>query len=229
MHHVKTTLFRFIHAAFDALFMLLAPPYCMSCKRFLAQRDVFCATCIRLIKPIVSHDLKVTDALTVKVFAIGTYTEPLRSLILAKSWSNSVASKQLGQLMWEMTYIKNVPCDLIVPIPLHWMRYSWRGYNQSEEMALELARKKGAPVANLLSRVRHTPFQSVGSMEKRIENVKEVFVLRMAKEDRLQYAGKHILLVDDLLTTGATIRAAAKELNKLRPASISVIVAARVT
>ncbi len=229
LYHVKTVLLHLFAQIFDQLFMLLAPPYCMACKRFLSRRDVFCGTCIRLIKPIVSHDLKVSDALTVKVFAIGTYTEPLKSLILAKSWSNSVASRQLGQLMWEMTYIKNIPCDLIVPVPLHWMRYSWRGYNQSELMALELARKKGAPLRNLLSRVRHTPFQSVGGMEKRIENVKDVFVLQIPKEKRAEYAGKHLLLVDDLLTTGATIRAAAKELNKLKPASISVIVAARVT
>jgi len=201
----------------------------MACKRFLSKRDVFCADCARLIKPIVSHDLKVTDLLTVKVFAVGTYTDPLRFLILAKSWSNSVASRQLGQLMWEMTYIRNVPFDVIVPIPLHWMRYSWRGYNQSEEMARELARRCDKPVANLLKRVRYAPFQSAVSPEKRVENVKDVFLLRMLKEERAQYVGKHILLVDDLLTSGATVRAAAKELNKLKPASITIIVAARVT
>lgn len=209
--------------------MLIAPPYCMACKKFLSQRDVFCAECVRLIKPVISHDLKVTDALTVKVFAIGPYADPLKQLILSKSWSNSVASRQLGQLMWELTYIKNVPFDLIVPIPLHWKRFAWRGYNQSEEMAHELASKKNVPVVNLLKRTRHTPFQSVGSMEKRVENVKEAFLLKIPKELRADYVGKHILLIDDLLTTGATIRAAAKELNKLKPASITVIVAARVT
>lgn len=229
MHQVKTTFISLARQSFDWLFMLIAPPYCMACKKFLAERDVFCATCVKLIKPIVSHDLKVTDALTVKVFAIGPYTDPLKQLILSKSWSNSVASRQLGQLMWELTYIKNVPCDLIVPVPLHWMRFAWRGYNQSEEMARELAKKKGVPVMNLLKRIRHTPFQSVGSMEKRVENVKDAFLLLTEQELRSQYKDKHILLIDDLLTTGATIRAAAKELNKLKPASITVIVAARVT
>jgi len=229
LHHVKTTIFSFAHAAINQLLMLIAPPYCMACKRFLSKRDVFCSECVRLIKPIVSHDLKVTDSLTVKVFAVGTYTDPLRFLILAKSWSNSVASRQLGQLVWEMTYIKNVPFDVIVPIPLHWMRYSWRGYNQSEEMAKELSHRSGKPVYNFLKRVRYAPFQSAVSPEKRVENVKGVFELKDSKEARLYYKGKHILLVDDLLTTGATIRAAAKELNKLKPASITIIVAARVT
>lgn len=229
IHHVKISIFSFAHSAIHYLLMLIAPPYCMSCKRFLSKRDVFCAECMLLIKPIVSHDLKVTDSLTVKVFAVGTYTDPLKYLILAKSWSNSVASKQLGQLMWEMTYIKNVPFDLIVPIPLHWMRYSWRGYNQSEQMAKELARLSGKGMRNLLKRVRYAPFQSSVAPEKRVENVKNVFELKLSKDQRFQYAGKHILLVDDLLTTGATIRAAAKELNKLKPASITIIVAARVT
>lgn len=229
LQHVKTTIFSIVHIIIHHFLMLIAPPYCMACKRFLSKRDVFCVECARLIKPIVSHDLKVTDSLTVKVFAVGTYTDPLKFLILSKSWSNSVASRQLGQLMWEMTYIKNVPFDFIVPIPLHWMRYSWRGYNQAEEMAKELACRSGKTMCNLLKRVRYAPFQSAVAPEKRVENVKGVFELKIPKEGRELYQGKHLLLVDDLLTTGATVRAAAKELNKLKPASITIIVAARVT
>lgn len=228
-YYIKTVFINLVHQAIYQLFLLIAPPYCMACKKFLSQRDVFCDECVRLIKPIVSHDLKVTDSLTVKVFAVGTYTDPLRYLILSKSWSNHVASKQLGQLMWDMTHIKNVPFDLIVPIPLHWRRYSWRGYNQAEEMAKEIGKRSGKKVHNLLKRMRHAPFQSMVTPEKRVENVKNIFALKCDENERAHYRAKHILLVDDLLTTGATIRAAAKELNKLKPASITVIVAARVT
>lgn len=227
MHHVSTALISYFRQAFDMLFMLIAPPYCMQCKKFLSQRDVFCTECITSIKRIVSHELKVTDSLSVKVFAIGPYTDPLKQLILAKSWSNSVASRQLGQLMWHMTYIKNVPFDVIVPIPLHWMRYAWRGYNQADLMAYQLAKYSAKPVMQMLARVRYAPFQSAVTPDKRVENVKGVFELRLAEECRSELKGKHLLLVDDLLTSGATIRAAAKELNKLKPASITVIVAAR--
>ncbi len=228
MHQVKTLISHYIHQLFHHLSLLLAPPYCMACKKFLSKRDVFCEICIKLIKPIVSHDLKVTDTLSVKVFAIGPYADPLKQLILAKSWSNVVASRQLGQLMWQMTYIKNAPFDVIVPIPLHWMRYSWRGYNQAEEMAKVLSAYSHKPVINLLKRTRYAPFQSAVTPDRRVENVKDVFVLNMKDEGRSAFKGKHLLLVDDLLTSGATIRAAAKELNKLKPASITVIVASRV-
>lgn len=227
IHLVKATFISVICQVFHWLFMIIAPPYCMQCKKFLAQRDVFCAECLRLIKPIVSHELKVTNTLTVKVFAIGPYAEPLKSLILAKSRSNSLASRQLGHLMWQMTYIKNVPFDGIVPIPLHWMRYAKRGYNQAQEIAQVLARESNKPMIHALKRVRYAPFQSSVTADKRVDNVKNVFEVRGYQAMQDQLKGKHLLLVDDLLTSGATIRAAVKELNKLKPASITVIVAAR--
>ncbi|PKN03382.1 hypothetical protein CVU75_02475, partial [Candidatus Dependentiae bacterium HGW-Dependentiae-1] len=103
-----------------------------------------------------------------------------------------------------------------------------RGYNQAHEMARVLACKRGCAVAPILKRARRTPFQSGLPAAKRAENVKNVFTL-IAGVDPALFTGKHIVLVDDLMTTGATLREAAKVLRTLNPASITAVVAARAT
>jgi len=138
-----------------------------------------------------------------------------------------VSSRQLGQLVWDMTYVKNSHFDFIVPIPLHWTRFARRGFNQSYEMAKVIGKKSGKPVVKLIRRIRITKYQASLSQSMRAENVKKAFILK-GKQLNL-YQGKHLLLVDDLLTTGSTVMAVARELYKLKPASITVVVACRVS
>jgi len=205
---------------------LIAPPYCAYCRDFLKIESVFCNSCHKKIIPVVSISLQITKTKAIKVFAVSDYKEPIKPLILAKGWSNIVASKQLGQLIWQLTYFNNIPCDVLVPIPLHWMRFSWRGYNQAYEIAKELSKKSGKPVEQLLKRTKYTAHQSKLKHDKRAENVKNIFAINGSEKNK--YQDKHIVLVDDLMTTGATLRAAAKELYKLKPASINTVVACRV-
>lgn len=161
-----------------------------------------------------------------KVFAISDYKDPIKSLILAKSSSNIVASNQLGNLIWELTYVRNIAFDYMIPVPLHWTRYAKRGFNQSEEIANILAEKSGKPISKLLKRVKRTPFQSKIMVQARVGNVADAFQLKKLREN--VYEGKHLLLIDDLSTTGSTLKFAARELIKLKPASITAVVAARV-
>jgi ComF family protein len=160
------------------------------------------------------------------VFAISDYKDPLKKLILAKSWSDSLASYQMGQLLWEMVPLHNLDCDVIVPIPLHWTRYARRGFNQAHEIARVISKKKNIPIQHVIKRHKRTVYQSAVSSHARIDNVKDAFVLNDAYVK--EYEGKHILLVDDLMTTGATLRAAAKVLLKLKPRKITVAVVCRV-
>ena len=115
--------------------------------------------------------------------------------------------------------------DLLVPVPLHWTRSAKRGFNQANVMANYLSKKSGVAVVNLVKRCRQTGYQAGLSAEKRYENVKDSFVLCDKKEE---YKGKKIVIIDDLVTTGATIRAVAKSLLPLKPKSIIAVVAARV-
>jgi competence protein ComFC len=204
---------------------ILSPPFCEFCKDFIEERTIFCKKCFDKIKPVVSARLAITPTQVLKVYAISNYKDPPRSLILAKKWSNQLASKQLAQLIWDMTNIKNIDFDLIVPIPLHWTRYIKRGFNQSQVIANEISKKSNKPLENILKRVKKTDYQLFLTAQERLINVKDAFQL---KENNNIYQGKHLLIVDDLLTSGATLKAAAKELLKLKPAQISAVVACRV-
>ena len=204
----------------------LMPSLCAYCKKFLSITDIFCNTCKSKIFPIVSKNINITPSHSMSVLAISDYKDPLKKLILAKSWSDVLASYQMGQLVWEYVPLQSLDYDVIVPIPLHWIRYAWRGFNQAYEIARVLQKKKYVPIHHVLKRVKKTAFQSSLVSSLRAENLKEAFIINDTyKKD---CAGKHILLVDDLMTTGSTLRSAAKELLKLKPRKITVVVICRV-
>jgi ComF family protein len=114
--------------------------------------------------------------------------------------------------------------DALVPVPLHDSRLRQRGFNQSELLARELARRSRRPLLGAaLTRVRETPSQTGLSPTERVENVRGAF----AATDRLD--GRHVLLVDDVCTTGATLYACARTLKRAGAASVQAIVATRAT
>ncbi len=205
---------------------IIAPPHCAHCKTFLDERVPLCTKCLKQIMPIASTNVIMTATKSIKVFALGDYKSPLKELIVQKHWSNRVASLQLGQLLWEHTYIKHQTFDVIIPVPLHWTRFAWRGFNQAQEIAQVISTESEKPLIDCLQRIKQTPFQAQLSQQERKENVCSVFSLKKDTEHALK--NKHILLVDDLLTTGATVRSAAKVLFKYKPASITLLVASRV-
>ena len=205
---------------------IISPPFCTYCHRLLKDRTVFCGHCFEKIKPIVSKELKISKTFSIPVFAVANYCDPLRPLVLAKNYKNKLAGRQLGWCAWTRTSIRHRNFDCLVPVPLHWTRVSSRGFNQSLEMAREISHESGKPVADILKRRRRTVFQSSLASEERVKNVRDVFELSGC--DRDAYRGKHIVLVDDLMTTGATLKYAVKEIRKLKPASICAVVACRV-
>ncbi|MDP3889347.1 MAG: phosphoribosyltransferase family protein [bacterium] len=218
-------MFQLLPALYQQLRVLFAPPFCAYCKQFMQHETIFCVKCCQSIMPVVSITVAITQKHSMKVFAVADYKEPLRSLILSKSWSDHVAGYQLGQLIWQYTNVRHVPVDFFIPIPLHWTRYAYRGFNQTEEMARALTHMSGKPMANMLRRNKRTLFQAGLNQQQRHENVNQVFTLAV---EPTVYRDKHIILVDDFMTTGSTLRMAAKELLKLKPASSSAGVGCRV-
>ena len=107
-------------------------------------------------------------------------------------------------------WMKRNKIEAIVPIPLHWTKKRQRGYNQAQLLAAEIGKQSGLPVyPNLLKRVRKTKPQKNLDDTGRKNNLKKAF---KTKENNVQLS--HILLVDDIYTTGSTINEAASELKK---------------
>lgn len=205
---------------------IISPPFCESCKIYLQERTIFCKNCFIKIKPILPTKLSVNLSYPINIYCISSYEEPLRSLILAKKWSNITASKQLGNLIFDMTEINKLDFDFLVPIPLHWTRYIKRGYNQAEVIAQVISKKRNKPVTNILLRNKPTKYQLELNKQGRIRNVMNSFTLKKNKQS--DFENSHIIIIDDLMTSGATIFSAAKELIKLKPRKISAVVGCRV-
>jgi ComF family protein len=113
--------------------------------------------------------------------------------------------------------------DAVVPVPLHWSRRWRRGYNQAEILARGLRRRHGLPVLRVLVRTRPTPPQHGDAAERR-RNVRGAFTLPRPAA----VAGRRLLLVDDVFTTGATANGCALVLREAGAADVGVLTLARV-
>ena len=114
--------------------------------------------------------------------------------------------------------------DFILPVPIHKQRLKERGFNQSENLAKGIAAAAGIPVrTDILIRDRHTAAQSGLDSAARQENIKNAFKIL----DPAALTGKRLLLIDDVFTTGATIREIVNELWTADPAEIDVLTLAR--
>ena len=109
--------------------------------------------------------------------------------------------------------------DYLIPIPLHPLKLKKRGFNQSEEFANGISNVLNIPVrCDLLSRIKFSETQTKKSKYKRWENVKDIF----EAPNSAALTNKHILLVDDVITTGATIEAASQHLLQIENVSLSI-------
>lgn len=115
------------------------------------------------------------------------------------------------------------PFDFLVPVPLHGARFREREFNQAEAIAVLLSRRAGKPVLNCLRRIRYTTTQTRLDRQARMENLRNAF--RVRQTPRVQ--SRHLVLVDDVLTTGSTVDECARVLRQAGAASVRVITVAR--
>lgn len=138
-----------------------------------------------------------------------------------KYFENPKAARIAGAMMGREMEVFFEGIDCLVPIPITKKRMRERGYNQSEELTRGIQEITDIPiVTNALERTNFSISQTKLSEEERLKNIINVFHLTR-HADKL--AGKHILLVDDIITTGATISECAKELQKIEGTTISIL------
>ncbi|MDR2637458.1 MAG: ComF family protein [Zoogloeaceae bacterium] len=225
-------------SACRALFDVMLPPRCLLCGRPCGKDDeALCPDCIAdLPPPATPHCPLCLIATTYgercgacqrqpphfdAARALYRYDFPLDRLIhLLKYRAGFALAKTWGRQLAALT--ADLPVDLILPLPLHPERLGERGYNQALEIARSLARARGLPCdRESLVKTRATPPQTSLDMKARKKN------LRGAFECRRDFSGQTLLLVDDVLTTGATADEAARTLKLHGAARVYLAVVAR--
>lgn len=137
-------------------------------------------------------------------FKYKPYLTDLQQVLTDLFYEGLIQKEQLHRFITEKT--------MLVPIPLHKSKLRGRGYNQAEVLSRGLGKKFGLPTKNLLQRIKNTPSQFKLSREDRISNVKSAFRLKEGKQTEVTH--KTVFLVDDVLTSGATLAEAARTLKR---------------
>ncbi|MEX0612743.1 MAG: phosphoribosyltransferase family protein [Pirellulales bacterium] len=162
-----------------------------------------------------------------ETIAAGLYMDLFRELVLRMKRSEGDAlSLAMGELLWRQRgeRLAARKADVIVPIPLHWRRRIVHRTNSAAVLAEVLSRRLGIPLAEgLLRRPRHTVRQAELTPPQRWENVRRAFSVRAGYHLRKA----HVLVVDDILTTGATCSEAARALRSAGAERVTVAVAGR--
>ncbi|MHC4841236.1 MAG: ComF family protein [Planctomycetota bacterium] len=196
------------------------PDYCIRCGDRLGKGVGAVSECISC------RDNKQGFG-TKQMVAIAQYEWPLEDICKALKFGGERRAAEtlalmLTQLLFERDVVDKI--DVVIPIPLHILRHFRRGYNQSEELARALATRVKKPIdTSILSRSGPTKRQARLSRAQRKANVKGVFNAEGAAEIK----DKSVLLVDDIMTTGATFASAAKALRAAGAKAVYGAVAAR--
>jgi ComF family protein len=162
-----------------------------------------------------------------QIIRLGVFTDPLKSVIhqmkYHKRWP---LAEFLADHLAHHTRTRNLitPDTILIPVPLHYRRHFSRGYNQSDLLARRLKSQLNCHLSRPAKRIRDTVTQThIHAKAEREANVRGAFAL---KRHHQSLENHPVVIVDDVLTTGATLRAFARTLKQANPSSISAIVLA---
>lgn len=211
------------------------PPLCLLCHQRLDNgEDFVCPNCSSLLKPSARLTIPAEQAGSqllhpcwfTQSTAFFSYTPELQKIIHAFKYQglsrlDAFFEKEILK-RWEGIFLEG---DCLVPVPLHSARLRERGFNQSEVLGRLFSRHIGLPCdAGILERVRYTEQQAKLNAEERRRNVQGAF--RVRSRESLMH--RHLVLVDDVLTTGSTLNECARVLVEAGASRIDVLTLARV-
>jgi ComF family protein len=194
----------------NQIFSLFYPNLCAGCHVDLVRHEkIICLSCWETL-PKTNFHLREKNPVAQKFWG-------KINIQHATSFYYFNKEGRLQQILHALKYRKQF--DVGIPIPLSKEKMRTRGYNQSESIALGLSAVLNIPVQiNAVLRVKNTASQTNKNIAERMENVKDAF----AVQDAEKLKNKHVLLIDDVLTTGATLEACARELLTIENCKISI-------
>ncbi|MCH2547752.1 MAG: ComF family protein [Alphaproteobacteria bacterium] len=233
----------------DIAINTLFPPRCASCGQMVATQGSLCGECWSAVDFITAplcyrcgaaFEVDVGDHSECMVCiqtpppftaarAVFRYEGDSRRLITGyKYYDRTLATPMFARWLARAGADQLALCDMIVPVPLHPWRLIQRRYNQSALLAAGLGKLTGKKVVtDALRRTRYTPQQAGLTREERMENVRGAFAPSPRRLQQIE--GKSVALIDDVLTTGATLNACAEALQNAGAKEIYVLVLARTT
>lgn len=241
-------LVRLLAGAAGAVAGVVLPPTCVACRKPVREAGGLCAGCWTRIgfieKPYCerlgtpfAHDMggallspaaMADPPAFQRARAAARYSDVARDLVhLLKYGDRLDLVHPFGQWMARAGSELLAEADLLVPVPLHWTRLWQRRFNQSAALARVVSQIAAVPVADhVLMRTRATPPQIGLGRNERAKNLQGAF--EVPKAARIEVKGKNIVLVDDVLTSGATANACARVLLRAGAMRVDVLVLARV-
>lgn len=217
----------------QSLINLLFPRVCAACGSLLLEgEDTVCTTC-RFLLPKTGYEMNPENPLAQSFFGQMPFNAVTAEFFFSKSGkvqhlihglkyhgcreNGLFLGREIGKSLLKAPDFQGI--DYIVPIPLHPKKEKIRGYNQSHVIAEGIRDEMQIPIAEkCLVRNIFTATQTKKSREERWQNVKDIFDVKNPEK----LTGKHVLIVDDVLTTGATLMSAGKVLMQIEGIKISV-------
>ncbi len=227
----------FFHDVLEGTIEMFFPEYCVSCgRRLLPSEHFLCLDCNIELATVTFDNFRDNSITRLfwgrlpiqTAFAFMHFVPhgPSQAVLHELKYKqNKEIGYHFGEQMALSMKGKGFPTDfdIVLPVPLHPKKKAIRGYNQAELLATGIAETFDKKLeTRAVQRTRFNPTQTHKSMTERWENVKNLFHITHPR--RIQ--GKHILIVDDVITTGSTIESLANELLKLNDVKISLAVLA---
>lgn len=233
----------------QAVLQMIYPPQCIGCGAMVTTDFGLCGPCWRdtpFITGLVcdtcgislpgedpGHPVHCDDCLAIarpwsRGRAVMLYRDRGRDLILKLKHGDRLdLGRPAGAWLHRAARPLLKPGMVVAPVPLHWRRFLRRRYNQSALLSGALARAAGLDhCPDLLIRSRHTPSQDGRGVQARFDNLNEAIRVHPRRADRIR--GREVLLVDDVMTSGATLAVAAEACLAAGAADVAVQVLARV-
>lgn len=237
-----------IKASFHGLISIVYPPSCVACRAATGEAQALCPTCwsglgfierpycerlgtpfaVDLGPGLLSPAALADPPVFARARAVCRFDGAARELVHRLKYGDRVdLSLTLGRMMAQAGRELLAEAEIVAPIPLHRTRLWSRRFNQAAALAGVVARQAGLPLAPaLLARVKRTRQQVGLTRPQRADNLQGAF--RVPDAMRPQVEGRRVLLVDDVLTTGATANAAARALLRAGAGAVDVLTFARV-
>ena len=200
-------------------------PTCGICNKL--EGGYLCKECEKLLRLYEISSIKNIKNDNIQMMNIWKYEDLIRKLILQFKFNNkSYLYKTFCEFIVKnkkiFDFIKSY--DIIIPVPMHRKKLKLRGYNQSELIAREIAKKAKIDIdTNILIKIKNNKVQSTLDKKEREENTKNVY--KLINQEKIY--NKNVLIFDDIFTTGATINSCINEIRKAKVKKIGVLTLAK--